>query len=267
MNEKHVFLKPNLVIEPLIGGWYAWSHIISPATAALNITKRHLEIMNSYVELPDLHAKAVKDPKMLGGPFIDYPVDRAPEIAALIDETLEKQKDLVDLSFALKKLNKLLKTTAKGFSMELLYEQVPDILKGYVELVYDLNNNPSFRIFEQLLYNSKYYNPAFQTLALWLTNNDSRPFCLSTPRLPSKNVLTLSIPFSSTLIDELSKMKRTGRPYSEIKALFEIDHAHEALFKSFFTDEPPELYKKYDGDKIRMRYFVHACILVETKDL
>jgi hypothetical protein len=51
MNEEMVYLKPNLVIEPLVGKWYAWSHLISPATAALNITKRHMEIMNSLIPI------------------------------------------------------------------------------------------------------------------------------------------------------------------------------------------------------------------------
>jgi L-ascorbate metabolism protein UlaG (beta-lactamase superfamily) len=37
--------------------------------------------------------------------------------------------------------------------------------------------------------------------------------------------------------------------------------------KPFFTDTPPPPYNKYTGDKIRMRYFGHACILVETKDI
>jgi L-ascorbate metabolism protein UlaG (beta-lactamase superfamily) len=41
---------------------------------------------------------------------------------------------------------------------------------------------------------------------------------------------------------------------------------HMALFSTFFTNEKPAPYKKYDGDKIRMRYFGHACILIETKD-
>ena len=62
------FLKPNIVIEPLFMRWYAWSHLISPATAAMNIVKRHIEIMNSYVDSPQQHIDAVQDPKMLGGP-------------------------------------------------------------------------------------------------------------------------------------------------------------------------------------------------------
>ncbi|TEB40542.1 MBL fold metallo-hydrolase, partial [Flavobacterium circumlabens] len=100
-------------------------------------------------------------------------------------------------------------------SLEGLYKNVPDILKGYVELIYDLNGNPSFRFYEQLLYKSKFYNKSNQSLALWVTNNDSRPFCLSTPRLDEKDVLHLEMPFEHKFIDELSKMKRTPRPYAE----------------------------------------------------
>lgn len=267
MDTNNVFLKPNLVIEPLIERWYAWSHLISPATAAFNITKRHLEIMNSYVESPEIHAAAVKNPKMLGGPFIDYDTNRTADVEQLITLTLQEQSDLVELSLALKKLNKMLKSNAKGYSLELLYAQVPDILKGYVELVYDLNNNPSFRVYEHLMYKSKYYKPELQSIALWLTNNDSRPFSLSTPRLKKAEVLDLHLPFNSPLIDELSKMKKVARPYQEIKELFGIEEQDEHLFKSFFTDVPPDPYRKYNGDKIRMRYFGHACILIETSDI
>jgi L-ascorbate metabolism protein UlaG (beta-lactamase superfamily) len=267
MGAEYVYTKPNLVIEPLIERWYAWSHLISPATAALNITKRHLEIMNSYVESPELHVAAVKNPKMLGGPFIDYETNRSADIEALINTTLQEQSDLVELSIALKKLNKFLKSTAKGYSLELLYDQVPEILKGYVELVYDLNNYPSFRIYEHLLYRSKFYKPELQSIALWLTDNDSRPFSLSTPRLNKPNVLDLSLQFDSPMIDELSRMKKQPRDYHEIEEMFRIGPEQKDLFRSFFTETPPDPYKKYDGDKIRMRYFGHACILVETNDL
>lgn len=267
MSAEYVYTRPNLVIEPLIERWYAWSHLISPATAALNITKRHLEIMNSYVESPELHVAAVKNPKMLGGPFIDYETNRSVDVSALIDRTLQEQSDLVELSIALKKLNKFLKSTAKGYSLELLYDQVPEILKGYIELVYDLNNYPSFRIYEHLLYRSRFYKPELQSIALWLTDNDSRPFSLSTPRLNKPNVLDLSLRFNSPLIDELSRMKKQPRKYDEIEAMFKIAPEQKDLFKSFFTETPPDPYKEYTGDKIRMRYFGHACILVETSDL
>ncbi|MCD0472721.1 MBL fold metallo-hydrolase [Flavobacterium sp. JAS] len=266
--ESLVFLKPNVVIEPLIERWYAWSHLISPGTAAMNVVKRHVEIMNSYLESPELHDEAIKNPKMLGGPFMDYKENRSEDIKKLLESTFLNQKELITLSFAIRKLVLMLNKEAKGQSLESLYENVPEILKGYVELIYDLNGNPSFRFFEHLLYKSKFYNKNTQSIALWVTNNDSRPFCLSTPRLEEEDVLHLNIPFDNEFIDELSKMKRTPRPYNEIrKMLGDLNEVEESLFKSFFTEVPSVPYAKYEGNNIRMRYFGHACILIETKDI
>jgi L-ascorbate metabolism protein UlaG (beta-lactamase superfamily) len=267
MKNQPVYLKPNLVIEPLFARWYAWSHLVSPSTAAMNITGRHLKIMNSYIQAPQIHAAAIKNPKMLGGPFMDYGGGRVDDIRKLRDQTLQMQAKMIELSDAIKDLEKMLKQHAKGYSLDPLYEKVPDILKGYVELLYDLNNNPSYRLFEQLLYKDKFYDNSYQSIALWITENDDRPFVLSTPRLDEEHVLHLSIPFEHKGIDELAKMKRIPQPLSYIKEILKIEEKDEALFETFFTETKPAVYKKYTGDKIRMRYFGHACILVETKDV
>ncbi|MFK7748979.1 MAG: MBL fold metallo-hydrolase, partial [Kordia sp.] len=72
MEQQNQYLKLNVALEALIDRWYAWSHLVSPATAAMNIKERHLKIMQSYIKSPKTHAAAVKRPEMLGGPFIDY---------------------------------------------------------------------------------------------------------------------------------------------------------------------------------------------------
>lgn len=261
------YLKPNLVLEPLFDKWYAWSHLISPATSAMNIVNRHLKILNSYIQSPQVHAAAVKNPQMRGGPFIDFNGSRVEEAKALRDETIEKQAHMLAFAQAVVDLNNMLKANAKGYSMDALYAQVPDILKGYVELVYDLNNNPSFRFFESLLYKSKYYNESSQSLALWITNNDERPFVLSTPRLNEPHVLHINTPFKNPAIDMLSKMRRVAGSIDAVAEALNINAADRKLFDTFFTQEPPNPYPVYTGDKIRMRYFGHACILVETKDV
>jgi L-ascorbate metabolism protein UlaG (beta-lactamase superfamily) len=258
------YLKSNLVIEPLVDRWYAWSHLISPATAAMNIVGRHLKIMNSYIQAPQIHEAAVKNPKMKGGPFMDLGGGKVDKVKQLRDTTMGNQKDSIELCMAIKELDKLLKNNAKGYSLEPLYEKVPEALKGYVELFYDLNNNPSFRFFESLLYNSKYYKVSSQSLALWLTNNDERPFCLSTPRVDDDNILHLDIPFAHPGIDALSKMKRIPGSVDKIAEVLNIQDSDKELFSTFFTTTAPEPYQEYKGDKIRMRYFGHACILVET---
>ncbi len=262
-----VYLKPNVVLEPLIGRWYAWPHLISPATAAMNLTGRHLKIMNSYIQAPHIHAAAVKNAKMLGGPFMDYPENRVPAIKSLLATTLNEQTAQVQLAEAIQELDKLLKSKAKGYGLETLYAEIPDLLRGYVELVYDLNNNPSYRFFEPLLYNSPLYDPTMQSVALWLTNNDQRPFVLSTPRLNEPNTLHLPLTFDNALIDTLSQMKRKPAPLGPLLEQLSLSEADQDLFSTFFWSEAPPAYRAYTGNNIRMRYFGHACILVETNEV
>jgi L-ascorbate metabolism protein UlaG (beta-lactamase superfamily) len=261
------YLKQNVQVEPLVNQWYAWSHIVAPAQAAMNFANLHLKIMKSYVNAPQVHANAVKNPALLGGPFIDYQGGRIDEIRDLIERTTTEQAHMLRFAESVKALDDLLRHEAKGFSLEPLYAKVPENLRGYVELVYDLNHTPSMRFIEGLLYRSEYYKPSLQSLALSLIEQDERPFVLSTPRLPSDGVLFLRKPFVHHAIDELFKMKETPQTFEYINELLELETDHQSLFKTFLTQEAPPPAPKYDGDGVRLRYFGHACVLIETKDV
>ena len=264
-----MYLRDNAQVEPLVDQWYAWSHLLSPATAARNITERHLKIMDSYIASPQIHASAVRNPKMLGGPFIDYEGKRVDEIKTLRDATIRKRYRLLALSKAINDLDACLRSKAKGYSLQPLYSEIPGILRGYVELVYDLNNHPSFKLLEPLLYRSEYYDTSAQSLMLSHTSGDDRPFALSTPRLESENMLHLSIPFSDDAIDELFRLKSNPKPFGEICELTGLngDGGQKRLLRSFLTEEPPPAYVPYGGSGVRWRYFGHACILIETAGL
>ncbi|MBC9914692.1 MBL fold metallo-hydrolase [Chitinophaga varians] len=267
MSDRNVYLKPNVVFEPLVNKWYAWSHLISPATAAMNLMGRHIPIMTSYIENPELHAEAVRNAKMKGGPFIDLDGKKTAEIEKLKNDTLKQQKRLVQLAAAINSLEDLLAREATGEGLESLYPKVPALLRGLVELYYDRNNQPGYRFFESLLFKSEFYDPSNQRMAFWLTNNDERPFCLSTPKIEQEGVLQLPIPFHHAGIDVMAAMKRVPQSFNYIKEMLDIPPEQEELFRSFFTEQVPPVYRKYEGDKIRMRYFGHACILIETREL
>lgn len=265
---KKYYLKPNVVIEALFDRWYAWSHLISPATSAMNVKERHLKIMNSYVKNPKIHAAAVAKPEMLGGPFIDYNGGRVEEIKSLADKILEKRANLLRLADAINELNNLLQSQAKGHSLDPLYAKVPEILKGYVELYYDLNDQVNFRFFEALLYKSEFYDETIQSIALQLVNSDKqRSFVLSTPRLDDKDIIHSEIPFRHEVIDDLFRMKRTPGSYDEIMETLQIKPEQAGLFQEFFTIDAPKGYEPYTGGGIRTRYFGHACVLVETSEM
>jgi L-ascorbate metabolism protein UlaG (beta-lactamase superfamily) len=46
-----------------------------------------------------------------------------------------------------------------------------------------------------------------------------------------------------------------------------LDGKPDPLFSHCFTPQPPLPYQPYRGDGVRWRYFGHACLLVETKDV
>ncbi|MDJ0732646.1 MAG: MBL fold metallo-hydrolase [Nostocaceae cyanobacterium] len=268
MAGKEVYLKENVVLEPLFNQWYAWSYLISPATAAMYIASSHLKIMQSFVSAPQVHITTLKNPKMLGGPFINYGAGKVDEIKALMEKTKEQQAHMLELASAIKSLNAMLLDEATGYSIEELYQDVPEILKGYVELVYDLNNHPSFRLIEGLLYKSPYYNESSQSFAMSLIDKEEkRSFAFSTPRLKSDDTLHINIPFRSEAIDDLFRMKRTANSLGDIAGKLGIGDEDEQLFSSFFTEEKPEDYQQYTDDDVRIRYFGHACLLIESKDV
>jgi L-ascorbate metabolism protein UlaG (beta-lactamase superfamily) len=266
MTNEPLYLKQNVLVEPLFNQWYAWPYLISPATAAMFISNMHLKILQSFVAAPQIHVAALKNPAMRGGPFINYGADRSPDIKALIEQTNKDQAPLLELASAIRRINATLASDASGFSLEPLYDKVPEPLKGYVELIYDLNNQPSIRFIEGLLYQSSYYTEAPQSIALSLVERDERPFALSTPHLGGSGKLYLHLPFRSVVLDELFKMKTEPQSFNYIKELLKVPEADEELFSSFFTTEAPPRPSSYDGDSVRVRYFGHACILIETRE-
>lgn len=267
MDNGNLYLKSNIQAEPLFNQWYAWPLLIAPTTAAMNIANAHLKIMKSYVMAPHIHASANKNPAMRGGPFIDYDGKRVNEIKSLMERTQKEQAEKIKFAESIVKLNEFLANEAKGYSMEPLYSNIPEELRGYVELTYDLNNYPSVRFIEGLLYQSKYYDSSLQSIALAEVTKDERAFVFSTPRLEDQNNLHLRIPFNHEGIDELFRMRSVPQPLGHVKEALQLNGTDDQLFQSFFTKEKPPAAPCYDGDQVRIRYFGHACILVETRNV
>jgi L-ascorbate metabolism protein UlaG (beta-lactamase superfamily) len=266
MTDGNVYLKSNVLAEPLFNQWYAWTGLIAPSTAAMYVANSHLKIMQSFVASPQVHVAALKNPAMRGGPFINYGPEMVPQVRALIERTRAEQAPLLELGEAIQRLSVTLASEADGMSLEPLYERVPEALKGYVELTYDLNNSPSIRFIEGLLYRSRYYREASQSLALSLCETDERPFALSTPVLETEGRVRLDVPFRSHALDELFRMKTEPQPFGRVREALGLGADEAEGWRHLFTEEEPRKAPPYDGDRVRVRYFGHACVLIETKD-
>ncbi|KTD52987.1 MBL fold metallo-hydrolase [Legionella quateirensis] len=263
------YLKPNVISQPLVNQWYAWSFLVAPQTAAMLIVYAHLAIMKSYINHPEMHEQALLHPELKGGQFIDLPVRDTEFIAQLLAKTEDKCSELINLAQSITELFDLLNKYENGAPLEDLYSQIPEQLRGYVELVYDLQNQKSFRFFERMLYSSKYSTRNLQSVVLSEMTNENRPFLLSTPYQESTDKLEVSLPFNDSFYDKLYQSKTVGITETDLLALHShIPNAeHYELFKSFFTTQQSE--KKIDllthDSTIKIKYFGHACVLVMTK--
>lgn len=267
MSEAPLYLKPSIQMEPLFNSWYAWGMLVSPATSAMISANLHVRVLESYLQFPELHRRAVAEQAMKGGMFMDYAGDLAP-VQSLLDRTREDLAGRLAFAAAVKQLNELLAAKTDGQSLAELYDDVPEPLKGYVELVYDLHNRPGFRLVEGMLYDSPHYDESLQSVRFSDIACDDRPFVLSSPRFANAHDVDLAIPFRSGLVERLAALRTTPASSREIGRWLQDAGANadaQRRFLDLLTPVPPPLdaQRHYEGDGVRVRYFGHATVLVQ----
>jgi len=255
IRKKKFYLRPNVQGTPLFNQWPVFSLLLPPTTAAMHIAYKHVRILESIVV-----ASQRRGTRVIKNLRID-------DVIELLERTLKEQAHMLKLAEAIKTLNQTLIHQAKGYSMDRMYENVPNLLKGYVELVYDLNNYPSVRYLEGLLYQSPYYQPDRQSLQLSLVDTDDRPMLYYTPRFEDERAVTVNIPFQDKGIDELFKMRFTARRFDEIKQVLRLEDQFNERFLTLLSEDPPRKISEYRTDGIRIRYFNHATLMIETNGI
>jgi L-ascorbate metabolism protein UlaG (beta-lactamase superfamily) len=261
-NSKFRFADSTL-IEPLINQWPAWPHLLSPVTASLHLQHHQIPILQSYIKNPTLHFSLARDPKYAGSPFSDIPPRRIGEMQELLASTQEKQRANLEFARVLSDFHNWLVNEARGQSLEPYYAQIPDLLRGYVELVYDYYHHPTVRFLEGMLYESEYYDNSLQSLRLSQLRHDSRSFFMSTPRLKDEDQIDWNIPFENSLVDELFRLDIEPQPLSRIREFLPFDIAEDRLLLPLLSEEPVSLPQRWRERKVRIKYFGHACVLIE----
>ncbi|MER6840353.1 MBL fold metallo-hydrolase [Streptomyces platensis] len=278
------FLRGDVEVEPLVDRWYAWVHLVSPATAAFVTMERHLRMMESYVRSPAMHAAAAANPATRSGPFLDLGGAKVAEVQALLDATRTKAKRQQDFVAAFGELDTLLESMTGG-ALEPLYPSVPAALQGLVELEYDRHNRARYRLYERLLYADALADPSGQCLRLARTDRDGdRPFAFSTPRLPVvedpddadgaawEGAVELDLPFATPALDTLFRARTEPVDPDELADELGLAAGARARFRELFTTTPPRTPgERADArpgpGQVRVTYFGHACVLVEDDEV
>ncbi|HEY0858138.1 MAG TPA: MBL fold metallo-hydrolase [Albitalea sp.] len=267
MSSGLMYLRQDVAFEPLICRWYAWPLLVSPATLALIAKNRLLPLLESFVDDPDFHRRSAKDPTLRGGSFVNHDGDVAQ--AEMLLEQLQEALD-AHLSFAdaLLLANDLLLRDGDGSSLEPLYPRMPRMLRGLVELGYDLNNHASLRLIEPLLYASELYDPSLQSVLLRRIGEEERPFILTTPLIDPSAGTLLNAPFDAPLYDDLARSRHQGvsaDTYDHLCTRLVEHGADPACVAQLFTDTPmAPRHAPVPPGSVRVRYFGHASLLIES---
>lgn len=259
------YMKKEVYFEPLINRWYAWPYLMSPVQAARYMTSTHLRLMRSFLKNAQLHIIGSK--QFTGGEFLSCTEDQVSTVGFLVEETEKKCQDLIRLSEAVSELDEMLRAQSTGESIVHLYDKVPECLKGYVELVLDLEHRPSYRLLEGLLYKSKYYREDLQSVNFGLISRvKERPFVLSTPRVGDENHLHLGLSFNSPKLKMLLASRDIPLSMCQIESLFSDVISEGGLdYKELFTTEKPR--PSSDTCAVGLKYTGHAGFIIKTTEV
>lgn len=255
-------LRANVRALPLVNSWFAHPHLVSPLTFGLFTRHAHFPMLESFTEDPEQHRTSVQIPELRGGPFIDYDGDPN-DIRRFHEATVDRCSLQLRCADAISALYELLQGSAKGGALAGVYGQLDELIRDKVELAYDVCKNPSARFLEKLFYESAVYDSKLQSCLLEPVTDATRPFVLSTPRLQQPGgTVQLNLPFADPLWDDIFG---GGRALGELVEALRPHVAGEqelALLKSMLVPQQgPGMRPETNG--VRVRYFGHACVLVE----
>jgi L-ascorbate metabolism protein UlaG (beta-lactamase superfamily) len=250
---------------PLVNSWSAHPYLLAPHTFGLYTKHAHLEMLESFIEDPRQHLASASTPQLRGGPFINYAGNPA-DMARFRDETLERCALQLRGAEAINDMYEMLLTQAKGNGVSALYARIDELIRHGVDLSYDVCKQPAPRFIEPVFYDGPLCDTSLQACVLENVTYEPRTFALSTPQIrPAESSVTLNLRFGDSLWDELyagsadpaGLVLRLG-PY-----LKDPDRSAKILEGMLAARRPAPEEAAWPHDTVRIRYFGHACILMQ----
>ncbi|MFD4948321.1 MBL fold metallo-hydrolase [Streptomyces sp. NPDC058239] len=266
MSDEPLFLRSKAIVEPLVDRFFAWPHTLAPIQAAMNLAFLQVPMLESYLQSPKVHVAASSNPELRGGYFINIPEERADEVRDLLAAIKRDRADMLAFAEAISSGQEILRANATGFDLTPLYPKLPSELNGLVELAYDTDNQAQMRFMEPVVYKSGVYSEARQSVQLSLEPGYERPFILSTPRLPSPDVLELPLPFRHQGLEELFKARVSPTTLAKLREALELDDTQAKQLSGLLSDRPSLSPDRHIESGGRIRYFGHACLVLQTPE-
>lgn len=257
-------LKKNVIAEPAVAGWYAWSYLLPPHTLGKYLKNHYRPIVESFLASPQTHRTALKQARFQGGPFVHEHEGWYETIAQWYGAAAGQWAPLLALADAIDELELKILPEQTGASMEDVYRQLPEPLAGRVELFYNRDNRtPDYRFIESLLYSSPWFDRGLQQVRFSRIHQDAREFALTTPVLEyTPEQVLVTVPLDSELLDTVFRGMLTVEELDQVTADLGLAGERAEVFKAFFEEDPGPTGRPA-GDVIE--YVGHACVYVSHR--
>lgn len=242
--DENVYLREDVRVEPLAGGFRAWGHLIAPHTFARNVVARQLPRLERALQ----EASSAADD------------ERVARIRALIRGLRDDRPGLTELGQAIEALDSLMLADGTGSALESLYGRVPKPLQGYVELLYSRYNSPMVRFLEAAMYTSPLYDRTLQGICLERIDPDLPGDGVAVPRLPRPGRLIRQLPFAAAAWDVLGRARRVPTRGADIANALSADFDD---VRPFLSARPPGSAAGGGRDGSGVSFLNHACVLLE----
>lgn len=266
MSAEPRFLRPDVIIEPLVDRFYAWLHTVAPVQAAMNLAVVQVPLLESYLQSPQVHINASSNPALRGGFFVNIEAARTEEVRDLLNSIKRDRAEMLAFAGAVADAEETVRQGATGFALTQLYPKLPPAMSGLVEIAYDTNNQPLIRWIEPAAYESSLYTEDRQSVQLSLETGVERPFILSTPRLSSPDAIDLRIPFRHPGLEELFRSRVHGTTLSRLREMLELGDDEAAAMSRLLAEQPDLAADRHIESGGRIRYFGHACLVLQTPE-
>jgi L-ascorbate metabolism protein UlaG (beta-lactamase superfamily) len=232
----------------------------------MNLVFVHVPFLESYLQSPQVQINASHNPALRGGFFVNIEESRSQEVRELIAAIKRDRAEMLRFAAAVAEAEELVRSSATGFDLTPLYPKLPSALSGLVEIAYDTSNQPTVRFIEPLAYESSVYTEDRQSVQLSLETGVERPFMLSTPRLTAPDVLDLPIPFRHPGLEALFRSRVHGTTLSRMRELLELDDEQASALSRLMAAKPDLSADRHIDSGARIRYFGHACLVMQTPE-
>jgi L-ascorbate metabolism protein UlaG (beta-lactamase superfamily) len=259
------FLRQDVIVEPLVDGFYAWLHSVAPVQAAMNLAFSQVPLLESYLQSPQVHVNASANPDLRGGFFVNVPESRAGEVRDLLAGVKRDRASMLRLAGAVAEAEEVVRQGAAGFALAPLYPRLPAELGGLVEIAYDTSNQPQVRYLEPVAYACGAYDASRQRVQLSVESGTERPFIMSTPRLGGPGVLDVGVPFAHEGLAELFCGRFAPVTLDGLVMSLGLDGAQAGLLGGWLGEGPDLAADRHVAAGARIRYFGHACLVLQTE--